>query len=220
MWVPGCNVGFDIYYTLTDLRLFSIAMRKSPEELRRIMRERNEVSLEYIRALTRERLSPFFFIAEDIAYKGNLMFSLDYLKREFIPLLERLIGPLRDAGIKIIFHSDGYLPDDLIDELVRVGVNGLNPIEPIAGMDIGHLKRKYYGRLILVGNLDCSQVLPLGTKQEVIEATRKLIETASPGGGHFIGSSSEINPATPLENVLVFYRTVHQYGKYPIKRTL
>lgn len=54
------------------------------------MRERNGVSFEYVKAMTEERLSPLFFIGEDVAYKGNLTFSLKYLKTEFIPLLKRL----------------------------------------------------------------------------------------------------------------------------------
>ncbi|MBM3241640.1 hypothetical protein FJZ31_35630 [Candidatus Poribacteria bacterium] len=57
----------------------------------------------------------------------------------------------------------------------------------------------------------------LGTVEEVIKATKECIRQASRGGGHFIGSSSEIVPATPVENILAFYRTVHECGKYPIR---
>jgi uroporphyrinogen decarboxylase len=218
MWVPGCNVGFDIYYSITGLRLFSIAKRLIPEELRRIMAERNALSLEYAKAMAREKLSPLFFIGEDIAYKNKLMFPLDYLRAEFIPLLEKICRPLNDANIRVIFHSDGYLPDDLIDSLIEAGVDGLNPIEPLAGMDIAHLKGEYYGKLILVGNLDCSQVLPLSAGRNVAEETKKLICSASAGGGHFIGSSSEITPSTPLENIMAFYNTARRYGRYPVAR--
>lgn len=64
-------------------------------------------------------------------------------------------------------------------------------------MDIAHLKGKYCGKLILVGNLECSQVLPLGS-EDVIHEAKGLISVASAGGGHFIGSSSEITPSTHL----------------------
>jgi len=124
--------------------------------------------------------------------------------------------PLTVAGIKVIFHSDGYLMP-IMGDLLAAAIGGLNPIEPIAGMDIAVLKEKYYGRLVLVGGLDCSQVLPLGSVQEVEEATVSILRTAGPGGGLFIGSSSEITPSTPLENALAFYRTVHERGRYPIQ---
>ena len=131
-------------------------------------------------------------------------------------MLRACCEPLKRAGIKVIFHSDGNVME-ILDDMIESGIDGLNPIEPIAGMDIAYLKKKYYKKLILVGNLDCSQILPLGTKEEVIEATKKCIRDASKGGGHFIGSSSEITPSTPLENILAFYRTIHEYGRYPIK---
>jgi hypothetical protein len=38
----------------------------------------------------------------------------------------------------------------------------------------------------------------------------------APGGGPFIGSSSELTPSTPLENTLAFYDACHTYGSYPI----
>jgi uroporphyrinogen decarboxylase len=83
-------------------------------------------------------------------------------------------------------------------------------------MDIGHLKKRYGRNLILVGNVDCSQVLPLGTPEDVIAATKQCIRAASAGGGHFIGSSSEIVPSTPVQNILAFYRACRHYGRYPI----
>ncbi len=118
--------------------------------------------------------------------------------------------------MKVIYHSDGYVIS-VLDDMIDAGIDGLNPIEPLAGMDIGYLKKHYGKRLVLTGNLDCSQLLPLGTPEEVREGTRALLRTASPGGGHFIGSSSEITPATPVENILAFCETVHEEGRYPIR---
>jgi len=64
--------------------------------------------------------------------------------------------------------------------------------------------------------VDCSQVLPLGSVEDVIEATRACLRAASPGGGHLIGSSSELTPSTPLDNALAFYETCRRDGTYPI----
>jgi len=154
-------------------------------------------------------------IGEDIAYKDRLIFSPRWLRRVFLPTLALLVEPLREAGVKVIFHSDGYLMP-ILDDLLEVGIAGLNPIEPLAGMDIGYLKRRYGGRLILVGNVDCSRTLPLGTVEDVRRAVRECVLAASRGGGHFIGSSSEITPAVPLENVLAFFEACREFGRYPI----
>jgi len=127
-----------------------------------------------------------------------------------------MIEPLKNAGIAVIYHSDGDVMK-ILDDLLDIGIDGLNPIEPLAGMDIGLLKQRYGKNLVLVGNVDCSQVLPLGSREEVVEATQACLRAAAPGGGHFIGSSSEIVPSTPLENILTFYETCRTYGRYPLR---
>jgi uroporphyrinogen decarboxylase len=105
----------------------------------------------------------------------------------------------------------------IIEDLLATGIRGLNPIEPLAGNDLGELKRRYGRRLIMVGNVDCSQTLPLGTVDDVREAVKTCLQQAGHGGGLFIGSSSEIVPATPVENILAFYEACHEYGRYPLK---
>jgi len=60
-------------------------------------------------------------------------------------------------------------------------------------------------------------VLPLGTVEVVVAATRQVLRAAGSGGGLFIGSSSEITPSTPLANVLAFYDAVRRYGQYPLR---
>ena len=67
---------------------------------------------------------------------------------------------------------------------------------------------------MLVGNVDCSQVLPVGAPEELTEAAKACIRTASPRGGHFIGFSSEIVSATPVDNILTFYETAWTCGRF------
>ena len=216
MWVPGCGCGFHATYGAMGQVFFAYAVYDAPAELERIMEVMNDNSVIICRAAAESKTCPLFFIGDDIAYKGALMFSPDYLRKTFIKYLRRCCEPLKNAGIKVIFHSDGYVME-ILDDMIDAGIDGLNPIEPIAGMDIGYLKKRYGKDLILVGNVDCSQVLPLGTVEDVVAATKECIHQASPGGGHFIGSSSEIVPSTPVENILAFYKTCREYGTYPIR---
>lgn len=215
MYVPGGGCGFHGTYGLMGLMLFCEAVRDARDKLERLMWEYNRQCVQYARAAAESRLAPIYFIGDDIAYKGTTMFSPQFLRETFIPMLARTAEPARNAGMKVIFHSDGNVMG-VLDDMIEAGIDGLNPLEPIAGMDIGFLKKRYGKSLVLVGNVDCSQVLPLGSVKDVVEATRECIRQASPGGGHFIGSSSEIVPATPLENVLAFYRTCREDGRYPI----
>ena len=215
MYVPGGGTGFHALYNRVGLLRFCEWMRDHDDLLMAVLDRYSADNARWAAAAAEERLCPVFFIGDDIAFKGRLMFSPDYLRRTFIPALRRVCEPLLSAGVKVIFHSDGDVTE-ILDDMIEVGIAGLNPIEPLAGMDIGRLKRRYGRRLILVGNVDCSQTLPLGTVEEVREAVRECGRAASAGGGHFIGSSSEITPSTPLENVFAFYEACHEFGRYPI----
>lgn len=216
MFVPGGGTGLTGLYASIGLQKFCLWTRDHPDLIGEVLRRRAHENARWARLAARERLCPLFFIGEDIACKDRLLFSPHWLRRHFLPPLRLSIEPLAQAGIKVIFHSDGNLME-ILNDLIDAGIDGLNPIEPLAGMDIAHLKRRYGDRLILVGNVDCSHTLPFGTVEQVCRAVRECIRTASPGGGHFIGSSSEITPATPLRNVLAFYKACHHYGRYPIR---
>jgi uroporphyrinogen decarboxylase len=216
MYVPGAGCGFHGTYDLMGLTLFSYAVHDAADDLARLFERQSQNSALIARVAAELRLCPLFFIGDDIAYKNKLMFSPQLLRRAFIPMLEAMCKPLKAAGIKVIYHSDGDVTP-IVDDLIAAGIDGLNPIEPLAGMDIGFLKKKYRNRLILVGNVDCSQVLPLGTPEDIERAVKECLRAAAPGGGHFIGSSSEVTPSTPLENVLAFYRAIHEWGTYPIR---
>jgi hypothetical protein len=215
IYVPGHGCGFHATYGLMGLQLFSYAIFDSRSEVDRTMDVLCANAVLHAELCAEEKLSPIFFVGDDIAYKNRLMCSPQFLRETFIKCLRRVCAPLRAAGIKVVFHSDGNVTE-ILDDMIDAGINGLNPIEPLAGMDIGLLKKRYGRNLILVGNVDCSQVLPLGTPAEVVKATRECIRAASRGGGHFIGSSSEIIPSTPLENILAFYRACRHYGRYPV----
>ena len=215
MWIPGGGCGFHATYGLMGQQLFSYAVYDDPSSLERILEVQTENAYRAAKVVTAAKLAPIYFIGDDIAYKGRLMFSPDFLRKTFIKSLKKCIEPAKAAGQKVIFHSDGYVMD-ILDDMIDAGIDGLNPIEPLAGMDIALLKKRYGKNLVLVGNVDCSQVLPLGSVSDVIRATKQCLRDAGHGGGLLIGSSSEIVPCTPVENILAFYDTCRESGTYPL----
>jgi len=216
MYIPGGGCGFHATYGLMGQELFSYAIYDDPVNVERILEIETESAYRLAKAAARAQLSPIYFIGDDVAYKGALLYSPEFLRRTFIKSLKRCIEPVKAAGLKVIFHSDGYVME-ILDDMIDAGIDGLNPIEPLAGMDIAYLKKRYGKNLVLVGNVDCSQVLPLGTVRDVITATKQCLRDAGHGGGLLIGSSSEIVPCTPVENILAFYETCRTCGTYPLE---
>ncbi|MBU0634100.1 MAG: hypothetical protein KKB82_00130 [Candidatus Omnitrophica bacterium] len=165
----------------------------------------------YVRAneFARQNLGGIFFIMDDIAYNKGLIFSPRFLEQHWLPKIRNAISPLKRKNIKVILHSDGNLTD-IIDKLIDIGIDGIHPVDEIAGMDIGVLKKKYAKTLLLFGNVDLYQLDP----NDVAKQTRRCIEKASFGGGHFIGSSTGvIDDRVQLDNIFAFLSTINDYGK-------
>ncbi|MCD6507679.1 hypothetical protein J7M22_13800 [Candidatus Poribacteria bacterium] len=57
----------------------------------------------------------------DIAYKDKLMVSPEFPRQTFIPCLRKVVEPLKEAGIKVIFHSDGSVILTFYDAIKRYG---------------------------------------------------------------------------------------------------
>ncbi|MCM8758531.1 MAG: hypothetical protein NC906_01995, partial [Candidatus Omnitrophica bacterium] len=103
-------------------------------------------------------------------------------------------------------HSDGYLMD-VMDDLIEAGIDGLNPIETLAGMSVKEIRQKYGKKIFLTGGIDMSQLLAFGDTEKVKEECRKTIREA--GTGFFIGSTTELDNSTKLENIIALYQVVH-----------
>ncbi len=127
--------------------------------------------------------------------------------------LKRVMGGFKDLGLYIIKHSDGNLWP-ILDMIIDTGIDCLDPIDPLAGMDLAEVKAKYGDRVALKGNVDCAQLLTFGTRDEVIRATRTALNQGMPGGGFILSSSNSIHSAVPPDNYLALVETAREYGSY------
>ena len=82
------------------------------------------------------------FLPDDIAFKTGPLMSPAWLGEHYFPRLARVIAAWHAQGAKVLFHSDGCLMG-VLDPLVACGIDGLNPIEINAGMDVGEIHRRY-----------------------------------------------------------------------------
>lgn len=157
-------------------------------------------------------LGPIFFIKDDIAYEKGLIFSKNFLSQQWLPKIKKAIEPLKEKAIKVILHSRGNFTD-FIDQLIEGGFDGIHPIDPNAGMDIGIIKKKYARSLLLFGNVDLISVDQFGAK-DIVLRTRQCIQKSSYNGGHFIGSFHGINKNLKLQEVLSFFAAIKDFGTF------
>ena len=143
---------------------------------------------------------------DDMGCNRGPMFSPATFERVFLPCYRRMCQAYRQAGVRhILLHSDGNI-EPILDMLLDAGIEGINPVEPKAGMHAVRLRERYGRSLALLGGLDNAHVLPRGTPQEIEAHVRHVLSTGE-RGGLVIGAHS-IGPDIPVENYDLVHRLV------------
>ena len=193
---------------------FLLDTYRNPELVKGII----EIVLDYNVALIEEAAdlgADFVCSGDDYAYKAGPLISPGQFAEFFQPGLRRVVRAAHENDLLFLKHSDGDVRP-LLDQFLDAGIDALCPLEPVAGMDIGEIKREYGDRIALVGNVDCSDLLVNGAKSEVRNSVKRCIASASPGGGHVLSSSNSIHHDVDPDNYLAMLDALRDFGKYPI----
>ncbi len=215
LWGAG-GVGLHGAFHAAGLERFCYLLADQPELVSRWLDAIFKANCRMLAAYDRRRIAHrFVMLGEDIASKTATIFSPDFLRREFFPRLRTMVGMYHELGCKVIYHSDGNL-NAVMDDLVAAEIDAINPLETQAGMDLRDIKERYGKRLVLVGGIDASELLPLGSVDEVRAGTRQALRIAAPGSGYVLGSTTELSNAIPWQNIVAMWETALQYGRYPL----
>lgn len=153
------------------------------------------------------------YTGDDFAYNRGPLMSPRHFRKLFYPGLCRVVQGFKELGLQVIKHTDGNLWP-IIDMIIDSGIDCLDPIDPLAGMDLGEVKAKYGDRVALKGNVDCADLMTFGTPDEVVEATKLALSQGMPGGGFILSSSNSIHSAVKPENYAAMMRALQEYGQY------
>ncbi|MDI7276767.1 MAG: uroporphyrinogen decarboxylase family protein [Anaerolineae bacterium] len=188
--------------TVVGLEGFIYLLADYPDLTAEWLEMLHEREVRFLRATADPQLSPVALIYGDIAGKSGLFFPPAFLRRWLFPQLRELVGIVHEVGMYAIYHSDGNLLP-VLDELSACGIDGLNPVEAHTGMTIAEVRHRQ-PRLVTVGGLDATWLLPFGTPEEVRAAVREAIRAGGPSLHLVLGSSTEIHQACRLENVIAY----------------
>ncbi|MFB0522857.1 MAG: uroporphyrinogen decarboxylase family protein [Candidatus Bathyarchaeia archaeon] len=154
------------------------------------------------------------WLGDDVGMQDRPLMSLSFWRKWLKPRLKHLIDSAKESNpdVLIFYHSDGFI-EPFIPELIEIGVNILNPIQPEC-LDPVKIKRIYGERLSFWGTIGVQTTMPHGTPKQVKAAVKRMIETVGQGGGFLIAPCHFIQTDVPWENVIAFFEAVEEYGEY------
>lgn len=158
-------------------------------------------------------------IGDDLGSQQGLLISPAMYRRILKPVHADYIAFIKArTKAKVFFHTDGDVWD-VVDDLVEIGVDILNPIQTSAGRmsDVAGLKRRFGDALSFCGAIDTQEVLPRGSVSDVRAEVGRIIEALAPGGGYLLAAVHTIMSEVPPENVLAMTDAAVELGRYPVR---
>lgn len=154
------------------------------------------------------------WLGDDVATQTGMMISPAMWRKYLKPRYAKMFEAFKKANpnIKLCYHSCGNL-SAIVDELIEIGLDVLNPIQPLA-MTPAEFKKRFGDRITMYGTMDVQKVMPFGTPEDVRNEVRNLIRDCAPGGGFILSPAHHIQSDTSVENVEAFYAAAREFGKY------
>lgn len=150
------------------------------------------------------------WLGDDIATQQNLMMSAPmwrkYFKERYAYMYEQFRKAKKD--IVIAYHSCGNCCD-VIDDMVEIGLDVLNPIQPLA-MDPYMIKKRFWKKLTMFGGIDVQELMPRGSKEQIIKTVRDYKKYLGANGGYILSPAHHLQSDTSLENIMDFYNTAKE----------
>ncbi len=180
-------------------------MQDSIEEVCNLFADQQIAALQYFRYVDMPVKRVFFPL-----HKGMDGFMSDeQYERIYWKPLKKIIMALVDMDVIPYLFTEGPY-NTRLDYLQDVPKGKV--LYHFEKVDMKAAKEKLSGTACIMGNLP-STTLEFGSKEEVVDQTRRLLDDCMPGGGYIFDVNSTIENAKP-ENMDVLYETVEKYGHY------
>jgi hypothetical protein len=138
--------------TLLGIEPHLYAFADQPELLHRINQDLLEYNLKVMKALCNLCSPDFMTFAEDMSYNHGPMISRAHFDAFIAPCYREIVPEIRARGIIPMIDSDGDVTE-LIPWLEDAGIEGILPLERMAGVDVSRIRKKH-PRFKMIGAFD------------------------------------------------------------------
>ena len=153
-----------------------------------------------------------YWCSDDLGYRNGLMFSPRVFHDLFAPAHRKLCDFCHQHGVNTFLHTCGNV-NEVMDDLIDIGWDCLQPLEVKAQMDVVQLKRDFGDRVTLMGGIDV-RVMAEGTDEELEEEIRSKLTVAKEQGGYIYHSDHSVPDNVSFQSYRRTMELVREYGRY------
>lgn len=194
--------------TLLGVEPHLMAFYEQPDLLHRIIGDLTAWALRVIDQLFDQWAPDFVTIAEDLSYNHGPMVSPAQMDEFMLPFYDRVTAALREVNVIPLVDSDGQI-EPLIPWFERAGIEGILPLERMAGVDVNRI-RANHPTFKLIGGFD-KTVMHHG--EEAIRREFARIRPAVLGGYYIPSVDHQTPPAVSAEDYRRYVSLLREFAE-------
>jgi len=209
---------FHMYAGLRGFDKWLLDMKVDPDFYESFATKITDVAIEVSRAFYDE-VGDYTDVAvyyDDMGMQTGGFVSLNDYRKFVKPFTARYVKAVKKmTKAKFFYHTCGSVYS-YVNDFAEIGIDILNPIQPLAKNMSPEMLKKEFGRKICFhGGIDEQRLLPFGKKSEVRRSVKRTVEILSPGGGWIMAPAHNIQPDAPPENIVAMYDAVSEAPRRP-----
>lgn len=140
-------------------------------------------------------------IGDDVAFNTGVFLPPHIMEQNVFPFWNQAVKEIKAyKNVPVFLHSDGNV-NAVLEKVTEAGFDGIQSLQPSAGMDIGEVKKKYGNRLCLWGNIDLDYIMCHASPDEVRASVKETIKKAGADGGYILSTCNTLISSIPRENI-------------------
>ncbi len=143
--------------------------------------------------------APVVMMHDDMVWTSGPFIHPDWYREHVFPNYRRMLAPLRDAGKKIAFTSDGDYTQ-FVDDVAWAGVDGF-VLEPMT--DMAQIAERHGETHFFIGNAD-TRILLSGTRAQIRAEVERCMTIGKRCPGYFMAVGNHIPANTPVDSALYY----------------
>lgn len=184
--------------------LFLEAAATDMDRFDRVMEGFFEITMMVVQAHVDAQI-PIYLCHDDMVWASGTVFSPAWMRRYVFPRFTRMWTPLREAGIKVLFCSDGNFTE-YIDDVAECGAQGFI-FEPLTDLD--YIVSRYGQTHVIIGNADCRELMT-DNPERIRAEVKRCMDLGKPCPGFFMAVGNHIPYNIPVSAVECYLEAYEQ----------
>lgn len=208
---PGPYQVFTLLYNTEE---FYVNMYEEPELVKAMLNKFCKITYEVYERMYEAANNKIDLIrcCDDYGTQISTLFSPSMWNEFFAENTKMFVQQAHRHGAFYMQHSCGAVRP-IITNLIQCGIDALEPIQKVAGMEVEGLKKDFGEKICFQGGVDTQHILPHGTPDDVYKETTRVIKALYNKGGYILCGSQDFEGDVPPENICALYSAAEQFRK-------